>query len=338
MPGAVGIDAERLLAPVAAMTSIGLAVSGGPDSLALMLLAAEWASAPGRPRLFVYSVDHGLRVEAQAEAQMVKREAERLGLAVRVLKWNGDKPSTGIQAAARAARYRLMGDAMRKDGVETLLTAHHLEDQAETILMRMAHGSGIEGLKAMLPLSMVEGVMVFRPFLSVPKVELVAVVDAAGLTPARDPSNDDAHYERVRWRAMLPQLAALGLTPQRLAMMAARLGEADEAIASAATALIAKSAERNGETMSLPLARLTGVPRAVGIRALGRALGEIGGAGKAHDLAALEALFERLAAGGTMKPTTLHGCVIAIAGANLTIWRESVRGSRRKVQEKATAH
>ncbi|MEQ1899782.1 MAG: tRNA lysidine(34) synthetase TilS [Devosia sp.] len=337
MSGAVGVDAGRLFAPVAAMDKIGLAVSGGPDSLALMLVAAEWAKAPGRPRLFVYSVDHGLRPEAKDEAQMVKREAERLGIAARVLRWTGDKPSTGVQAAARAARYALMGEAMAMDGVETLLTAHQLEDQAETVLMRMAHGSGIEGLKAMMPLAMVEGLVIFRPFLAVPKAELMAVVERAGLTPACDPSNDDAHYERVRWRTMLPQLATLGLTPQRLAMMAMRLSEADEAIASAAAVLIAKHAERSARGMVLSLARLRGVPRAVAIRALGRALDEIGGAGKAHDLGSLEVLYSRLASGEAMKPTTLHGCVIAAAAGNLTIRRESVRTSRRKVQEKATA-
>src|SRR5690606_33062367 len=132
------------------------------------------------PRLIVYSLDHGLRPEAAAEVEMVLREAGRLGLAARGLAWTGDKPAAGLQEAARQARYRLIGEAMAGDGATLLLTAHHRADQAETVLMRLAHGSGIEGLKGMTTLSLVEGVPVFRPLLDVEPATLAALVADAG--------------------------------------------------------------------------------------------------------------------------------------------------------------
>src|SRR5690606_3666746 len=140
-----GLDPTQLFAPVANEKTIGLAISGGADSLALMLLHAAWAD-PGKPTAIVYTLDHGLRPEARGEAEMVVREAERLGLQARLISWTGEKPSTGRQEAARAARYRLIGEAMGEDGARVLLTAHHRRDQAETVLMRLAHGSGVSGL------------------------------------------------------------------------------------------------------------------------------------------------------------------------------------------------
>ena len=159
MPGlTTDLDLETLFAPVAGAKSLGLAVSGGPDSLALMLLAAEWARAEGRPALIVYSVDHGAAARGRRRGGDGRcAEAAALGLAGARLRWEGDKPETGIQAAARKARYRLIAEAMAADGAEYLLTAHHLGDQAETVLMRMAHGSGIEGLRGMEPFALVEG-------------------------------------------------------------------------------------------------------------------------------------------------------------------------------------
>jgi tRNA(Ile)-lysidine synthase len=203
---------EELFAPVADKSTLGLAVSGGADSLALMLMAVRWASGRANPpRLIVYSVDHGLRPEAADEVQFVLAEAARLGLPARGLAWREGHPATGLQEAAREARYRLIGAAMAEDGAEVLMTAHHRNDQAETVLMRLAHGSGIEGLKGMEPFSQVVGVPIFRPLLETDPAELAGFVGEARLTPIADPSNTDAAYERVRWRALLPQLAAKGL-------------------------------------------------------------------------------------------------------------------------------
>src|SRR5690606_8066764 len=139
-----------LFAPFGEFRRVALAVSGGPDSLALLILAHRFALLiGGQSRFVVYSVDHGLRPEAAEEVAFVVAEARQRGFEARGLRWDGDKPSTGVQAAARLARYRLLAEAMRRDGADVLVTAHHLADQAETVMMRLAHGSGIEGLRGM---------------------------------------------------------------------------------------------------------------------------------------------------------------------------------------------
>ncbi len=226
-----GVDLAALFAGVAGFKKIGLAVSGGPDSLALLLLVrARWDQSDHAPDVFVYSVDHRLRPEAEAEAAMVAELAGELGFTARVLEWRDAKPQTGIQAKARLARYLLMRDAMAVDDVPVLLTAHHVEDQAETVLMRMAHGSGLAGLGGMGAWSEVEGVRLHRPLLDLRKSQLQEIVTACGLESAADPSNLDTHYERVRWRETLPQLANLGLTAETLGRLARRLQRAELAL------------------------------------------------------------------------------------------------------------
>ena len=231
MPGNELIDSEAIFAPLNTFRRIGLAVSGGSDSLALMLLAADYARRNNaHDRFVVYSVDHGLRPEAADEVGFVLAMAAQYGLVARGLRWESEKPSTGIQQAARAARYRLIGVAMAQDGVEILVTAHHLGDQAETVLMRLAHGSGVEGLRGMDYFAEVDSVMLVRPLLGIERAQLARVVAAAGLASAADPSNTDATYERVRWRQMMPPLAAMGLDARRLARFAERMRDADEAL------------------------------------------------------------------------------------------------------------
>ena len=338
MPRDLSLDLEALFAPVAGYTTLGLAVSGGPDSLALMLLAAEWAKPRGT-RLVVYSVDHRLRPEAAGEAAMVMREAGVLGLEARVLSWEGDKPATGLQAAARGARYRMIAAAMVEDDVAILLTAHHMGDQAETVLMRMAHGSGIDGLRGMDALSFVEGCEIYRPLLGVHPAVLEEVVSRAGLTPARDPSNLDADYERVRWRQTLPALEALGLTVERLATLAQRMGAASDHVA--------ESAEANFPTLvswdddgaaALPHGRLAILNPLVAGAIVSQVLTLVSGNRRPIPLGALESLVTRLAFQVPLKPETLHGCLIASDGDMLRIRPEPPRGGARKLREKAISH
>ena len=328
MSGLDELDRDALFAPVGAMKKLGLAVSGGPDSLALLLLAAEWAKGEGRPALVVYSVDHGLRPEAADEVAMVMAEAARLGLEARPLRWDGDKPETGVQAAARKARYGLMAAAMEADGAEVLLTAHHLGDQAETVLMRLAHGSGIEGLRGMDQFATIEGCRLFRPLLTVDPETLSEVVDEAGLTPALDPSNHDRHYERVRWRQTMPLLEELGLDLRRLANFAARMADADTLIRietdRASAALVHRRPDGDAE---LPHAGLAALPRAVAVRLLGQILREVGAERRPHALSAVEALADRLTGRGVQKPSTLHGCIVESDGLMISVRREGVRRS-----------
>jgi tRNA(Ile)-lysidine synthase len=318
---------EALFAAVAGEPAIGLAVSGGADSLALMLLAQRWAAGLSKAsKLIVYSVDHGLRPEAGAEVAMVLRAAARLGLAARGLAWSGEKPASGVQEAARAARYRLMGAAMAEDGASVLLTAHHIQDQAETVLMRMAHGSGIEGLKGMTEFAEVEGVRVHRPLLDVDPKALRAVVEAAGLSPAEDPSNVDPHYERVRWRQAMPQLSELGLDAGALAQFAARMAEADAAIAQVVDGCFTEIVRLDGfGAARIELAPFIGLSPAISTRVLGRVLNIVGGRQKPRALGQVERLRQTIAEAGLAKATTVLGCVIRIKDGGIAVAREPGR-------------
>src|SRR5262249_22739030 len=151
-----------------------LAVSGGPDSTALMVLAARWRGRAKSPRFIAVTIDHGLRKESKREAKAVEKLATKLGIEHRTLEWTGRKPKTGLQEAARMARYRLLAKAAKEVGAGYVLTAHTLDDQAETVLFRMARGSGISGLAGMYqtwPMPVEEGIGTYllRPLLAIPK-------------------------------------------------------------------------------------------------------------------------------------------------------------------------
>jgi tRNA(Ile)-lysidine synthase len=198
---------------------LGIAVSGGPDSLALLLLAAE--ARPGQVE--AATVDHRLRPESALEAATVAELCAGLGVPHATLSadW-GEVPTTAIQERARALRYRLLGDWARERGLR-VVTAHHLDDQAETLLMRLSRGAGVKGLAGMRRVS-----DVVRPLLSWRKSELEAVCAAAEVVPLRDPSNEDEQFERVRVREALG--ATAWLDPAALASSAAHLAQADEAL------------------------------------------------------------------------------------------------------------
>ena len=317
----------QLFAPAAAEPVIALAVSGGPDSLALMLLVQRWAAElANAPKIVVYSVDHGLRPEARDEVAMVLDIAARLGLVARGLAWTDEKPETGISEAARQARYGLMGAAMRENGASLLLTAHHRADQAETVLMRLAHGSGIEGLKGIAPIAQVEGIRIFRPLLDVEPTALATIVEEAGLTAAQDPSNHDTSYERVRWRKLLPALAAEGLDGAALSRFATRMAEADQALSQLADAAFAELVKLDGfGAATLPRAAFTTLSPAIGRRVLSRVLNIVGGRQKPRALGQVERLYDQIAGDSLPRGAPLLGAVIRFKGENLTISREPGR-------------
>src|SRR5258708_2323546 len=223
--------AKRLFADWKAVPAIVLAVSGGPDWIALRWLAAggrrAWA---GGPRLIAVPVDHGLRAEAAAEARKVSRLARTLDLQHRTLRGTGTKPATGLPAAARAARYRLLAQAARQSGATHILTAHTRDDQAETLLMRLLRGSGVAGLAAMARESERDGVLLARPLLQVSKSQLIATLEKAKIGFADDPTNHDISFTRPRLRAIMPVLAAEGGDARSLARLAGRLDRANSAV------------------------------------------------------------------------------------------------------------
>jgi len=195
-------EAQELLAPLTRFPHVALAVSGGPDSLALMRLAARWRAELGLAlKLSVLTVDHGLRASSREEAELVGRMASALGLPHAILTWEGKEPhSRSLQARARAARYDLMVAYCHEHDIPVLVTAHHLDDQAETFLMRLKRGSGLDGLAAIPERGAWAGITVLRPLLDVPKARLVATLDEAGIAFVSDPSNVDPRFERARVR------------------------------------------------------------------------------------------------------------------------------------------
>lgn len=323
-------EARRLFADWKAAPAIVLAVSGGPDSLALMWLAARWRKALKQgPALAVVTVDHGLRPEAAAEARAVRRLAASLDLPHRTLRWNGDKPRTGIQAAARGARYRLLAQAAKTLGASHVMTAHTRDDQAETVLMRLSRGSGIAGLAAMAREIERDGVVLARPLLDVPKARLVATLTKARIAFATDPSNADPRFTRPRLRELMPQLAAEGCDARSLVRLAARAARAD-----AALELMTDGAEQFLETLDAGAGRPGVDARAflalaaeIQIRLLLRAMARHGHEGPA-ELGKVEALAKTLkqAAAGRAPPAgkirlkqTLAGAVITLTSDRLVI-------------------
>lgn len=243
-----GHDLDALLAPD---ERLGLAVSGGPDSLALLLLAA--AARPGR--IEAVTVDHGLRAEAALEAEAVARLCTLLGVPHETLKaeWV-ETPRTNIQAAARAERYRLIGDWARQRGLAAVATAHHIDDQAETLLMRLARGSGLAGLAGVrADMLREDGLRLVRPLLGWRKADLEALCAEAGVVPALDPSNDDSRHDRVRVRQWL---TSADIDPTRLAASGAALADAEAALAWTVERLVEQRLAVEADGLSIDVADL----------------------------------------------------------------------------------
>jgi tRNA(Ile)-lysidine synthase len=246
-------EVERFRADVLALAMdgdrLGIAVSGGPDSLALLLLAA--AAFPGGTA--AATVDHGLRPEAADEAAFVAGLCAELGVPHRTLRVTVARGAS-VQARAREARYAALGRWAAEEGVGTILTGHHADDQAETLLMRLARGAGLSGLAGIRPRSTIGGLSVARPLLGWRRAELAGIVREAGLRPVDDPSNADEAHDRVRMRRHLAEAA--WLDPAALARSAGALAEAEAALDWAVARLAAERATEDGDALLLDPAGL----------------------------------------------------------------------------------
>ncbi|WP_131195276.1 tRNA lysidine(34) synthetase TilS [Lichenihabitans psoromatis] len=319
-----------LLGP--SIAPVVVAVSGGPDSIALMHLLATL----DRP-LTVATVDHGLRAASRDDADFVVAQAQRIGLAAQILTWVGPKPTQAVQGKAREARYRLLTSFCRETGATSLLTAHTLDDQAETLLFRMTRGTGVSGLAGMSGHSFRDGVSHLRPLLRVPKARLVAACAINGWDYRRDPSNEDPRFARTRMRQMLPALAAEGLDASRFGLLAERAARAETALRQAAERLrlLAELPAAPG-LLRFDMGLLDREPEEFTIRVLGEAATTVGGSSMLR-LDRLEHLAAeiRLAfrAGSTLR-RSLGGATLTLArSGRLTIEVEAPRRRGRAVRE-----
>lgn len=329
-------EIHDLLDPHLNQPALLLAVSGGPDSLGMLAAFARWRErSAGGPAIHVAAVDHGLRPESASECAMVQRAAARFGLSCDVLRWEGGKPATGLQEAARDERYRLLATRARALGAPLIVLAHHQDDQAETVIMRLVRGSGPLGLKGMATVSERDGVHLLRPFLFVPKTRLAATAAAAGLTPVEDPSNRDPRFTRTRIRRVMEVLAEEGLDAERIAIFAGRMQMLDAAGAQHAARLAeetALAAPPGARMFDGP--RWLGVPFADMLRLLADAMAEVGDPAIDARLEAQEELagevLMAVASGDTLR-RNLQGALITVtANGRVIVAREPPRQSGRK--------
>jgi tRNA(Ile)-lysidine synthase len=304
------------LGPFEQRPRIAVAVSGGPDSLCLCLLAACWAAARGGA-VSALIVDHGLRPESAAEARQVAAWLRARRIDHDVLRWTGVKPATGVQAAARDARYRLLGDWCRAAGILHLLLGHHLDDQAETVALRQARRSGAEGLAGMAAVRELAGLRLLRPFLPVPKTRLLATLEALHQPWLEDPSNLAPTFARGHLRR------GVGLDAARLARQAAEQARRRAGNDERTAAWLAGNARIDPAGFVLLAGNALGsAPPEIRRRAVRQIVMTIGGNSYPPRHARLERLLERLQA-GLHAGRTLAGCRILPWHGALLICRET---------------
>ncbi|PJF08942.1 tRNA lysidine(34) synthetase TilS [Pseudorhodobacter sp. MZDSW-24AT] len=308
-------SARRALSSVPGDGVLGLAVSGGGDSMAMLHLAA----ALGRP-LAVATVDHGLRPESAAEAAKVAQICAGLGLPHAVLRWEHGAVAGNLMQAARRARYGLLTDWARAQGVATVLVAHTADDQAETVLLGLARAAGLDGLAGMRPLWEQGGVVFRRPLLAVTRAALRGYLTQRGLWFVDDPSNDDPAYDRVKMRRALQGLAGVGITAPGLAAVAGHLA----AVQSDVRGLVAEAAARlvveRAGALEIDRAGFAALPGEVARRLLQAGLMWLSGAAHAPRAPALARMGAALRRG---QAATLAGCRMVPRGGGMVLVREA---------------
>lgn len=291
-----------------------VAVSGGGDSLALMHLLHGFAKAREMAPPIVLTVDHGLRKASAREAKKVLAWAKEAGLKAHLLTWRGKKPKSDIESQARQARYRLLGDWLKKKKITTLFVGHNLDDQVETFLLRLARGSGLDGLSGMVPhapwpVPGFDRLRLARPMLGLGRDQLRAYLSGLGQTWLEDPMNEDTSFDRVKIRKARAALSEAGLTPARIAAAASHLARARESLEVMTEAVLNRATRKSqAGGILLDALALAAAPREVGLRGLASVLMAVGGQAYRPRFESLERLFDRLAGPGLGGGATLHGC------------------------------
>lgn len=319
------------LGPFERKPHLAVAVSGGGDSLALCLLAHGWARRRGG-RITALTVDHRLRRTSTAEARQVAAWLRPRSISHRTLTWNeeggneggGEGSKANLQARAREARYRLLAGWCRDNQALHLLTGHQLDDQAETFLLRLARGSGVDGLAAMAPVVALEGVRILRPLLPVGGEQCRRYLRRRAQPWIEDPSNRDTAFGRVRVRAMLPVLAGEGIDATRLAATAQRLGRSRQALEHGVAGLLALAATMYpAGYCRIETAPFRAAPAEIALRGLARTLMCVAGALYPPRFNRLERLYGAIIDGGPGSARTLGGCRIVPGGhvgASRALW------------------
>jgi tRNA(Ile)-lysidine synthase len=339
---AIGADeAGALFAPLRRYELLVLAVSGGSDSIALLKLAHQWCLGLGAaaPHLSVATVDHQLRKDSAGDAAFVTAFAAELERDCTTLVWDGQKPWSGVLDAAREARYRLLeqhAHALAGQRTAAVVTAHTLDDQAETVMMRLKRGTGVDGLAAMSvcrPISEGSPIDLVRPLLGVRKTRLEGTLIARGLPWREDSSNEDQFFERVRVRKAVQNLKYMGVTTEALARTADRARQAREAIDYAAEKLrTSLNIAFNGEIFaSFERAAFDQAPSLLRQRVLAPLITRFGGATPAAELRELERLCEAMTA-LPRSTHTLGGVTISSGERYVRLWREVGRIARKPLR------
>lgn len=297
---------------------LGVAVSGGGDSIALLHILSR-CFEPGRVALFAVTVDHGLRPEAAQEALSVQTFSTSLLVPHTTLRWQTPDPSGNLQERAREARYRLISTWAKTQDIAVLAVGHTADDQAETVLMRLARSSGVDGLAAMPLNRTLFGMTLIRPLLGLTRQELRDYLNAHGIDWVEDPSNQDTSFERVRIREALTHLAPLGLTPQALSDVARNMTRAREALDWYSFLAARDIAVVDGGDVLFDLRQFRALPEEIARRLLVRSVSWIGGSVHGPRRVPLGLALESIRSG---RSSTLGGCNVLRHDKHVWISRE----------------
>ena len=289
---------------------IAVGVSGGGDSMALLYLAQRWAKQHGGQAIALI-VDHGLRAESKKEAHSVAQQLTDYGIENHILTWEGEKPLSNIQENAREERYALLTSWCKNNHISDLLIAHHADDQAETLLLRLLRGSGVDGLAAMASETKKNGIRILRPLLHIQKATLITLLRTVKWTWIDDPSNKNEKFDRVRVRNWIESQTDNARITERLVDTTAHLSRARRALETfTADAIKRHTALYKEGYATLQLNGLRKQPEEIGLRMLSGLLRAISGNPDIMRFESLQSLYTHLISDIPFKGTTLHGCQI----------------------------
>ena len=295
---------------------MAVGVSGGVDSVALL----HWLNEIGADIVCLH-VNHGLRAAADTESEYVRDLCKKLNVPCHIFRWTGEKPDSGLEAAARSARYKMMTDFCRDNGIEYLLTAHQADDQIETFLMNLGRGSGVYGLSAMQPISERDGIKIVRPLLNVSRDELRNYCDTRGIKYFTDEMNSDARYTRVKIRQNRHLLHdKLGISDERILLAIKNLNRARDAISNDIDKLVA-DVMGNGFAMFRDSFLFDLMPD-IRLKFIGTLIQKIGGDDYQPRLKSLQMALDKLH--GDCKFTLGH-CTLRRLGARILIVPEGAK-------------